>query len=260
MRPDMRDRSADRGGAGAIDPGAVLIWDLDGTILDTKHDIATGVNEMLRAFGLHALPLERVLRHVGRGVRILVRRSLSEAGGGLLRESGAAEDFAEDVADDDPASEARIDAGVAVFREHYRRHMLDTTTPYEGVPALLDELTRRGRAMAVVSNKPEDATRSLVDAIGLAPCFRVVMGGDTLPVRKPAPETVLHALSVCRPEAAPHEAIVIGDSLTDLQTGRAAGMRVCGVGWGFDPDGDFRRTGADWWCDSVDELRALLLP
>ena len=256
MRPGEPDRSADRGGVGAIDDGTVLIWDLDGTILDTKHDIATGVNEMLRVFGHHPLPLDRVLHHVGRGVRILVQRSLSEAGGGSGRERGEAEN----VVDDDPAFEARIDRGVAVFREHYRRHMLDTTTPYEGMPGLLGELTRRGRAMAVVSNKPEDATQSLVDAMGLSPCFRVVMGGDTLPVRKPAPETVLHALSVCRPEAAPHEAVVIGDSLTDLQTGRAAGMRVCGGGWGFDPDGDFRRTGADWWCDSVDALRALLLP
>lgn len=236
MTPAGRQRALPR----RIEDGLVLIWDLDGTILDTKRDIATGVNEMLRALGRPALSLERVLHHVGRGVRVLVERSLRDAG---LIEIGSAE----------------IDSGVELFRVHYRRHMFDSTIPYPGIPELLRDLAGRGAAMAVVSNKPEAATRTLVETLGFAPLFRIVMGGDTLPVRKPDPQPLRHALATCRTGATPEEAILIGDSMTDLLTGRAAGMPVCGVGWGFDPDGEFRREGADWWVESAEELREILL-
>lgn len=221
-------------------PDRVLLWDLDGTIADTRQDIATGVREMLASFHLEPLPLPNVLRHVGRGVRVLVTRSLAEAGR-------------------PDADAAMIDEGVRLFRIHYRQHLMDTTVPYGNITETLHELARRGRRMAVVSNKPEDATRALVDALGLAACFVVALGGDSLPVRKPSPEPLWHALALCRPDARPDEAVLLGDSITDLETGRAAGVPVCGVGWGFDPDGEMRRQGTDWWVETVEELGGVLL-
>lgn len=222
------------------DPNRVLLWDLDGTIADTRQDIATGVREMLISFGLEPLPLPNVIRHVGRGVRVLVTRSLAEAGR-------------------PDADEAMIDEGVRVFRHHYKQHLLDTTVPYGNIAEILHELARRGRRMAIVSNKPEDATVALVDALGLTPCFVAVLGGDSLPVRKPSPEPLLHALALCRPGARPDEAVLLGDSITDLETGRAAGIPVCGVGWGFDPDGEMRRQGTDWRVETVAELGRIMV-
>lgn len=257
MTPAGRQRALPR----RVEDGLVLIWDLDGTILDTKRDIATGVNEMLRALDRPPLPLERVLRHVGRGVRVLVERTLRDAGlTDAVRTDGT--ELAAGTAphaEDPSAPSSLIDTGVELFRVHYRRHMFDSTTPYPGIPELLRDLAGRGAAMAVVSNKPEAATRTLVETLGFAPLFRIVMGGDTLPVRKPDPQTLRHALDACRTGATPEEAILIGDSMTDLLTGRAAGTPVCGVGWGFDPDGEFRREGADWWVESAEELREILL-
>lgn len=238
LSPESRPASRDL--RELADPDRILLWDLDGTIADTRRDIATGVREMLRSFGLEPLPLPNVIRHVGRGVRVLVTRSLSEAGR-------------------PDADESMIDEGVRVFRHHYRLHLMDTTVPYDNIAEILHELARHGRRMAVVSNKPEDATVALVDALGLAPCFVAVLGGDSLPVRKPSPEPLLHALGLCRPGARPVEAVLFGDSITDLETGRAAHVPVCGVGWGFDPDGEMRRQGTDWWVETVGELGAAIL-
>ena len=221
-------------------PDRVLLWDLDGTIADTRQDIVTGVREMLLSLGLEPLPMANVIRHVGRGVRVLVSRSLAEAGR-------------------PDADDAMIEEGIDLFRSHYRLHLMDTTTTYGNISGVLTELARRGRLMAVVSNKPEDASRMLVEALGLTSCFAVVLGGDSLPVRKPSPEPLLHALQICRAGAQPNDAVLFGDSITDLETGRAAGMPVCGVGWGFDPDGEMRRQGTDWWVETVDELERVLL-
>jgi phosphoglycolate phosphatase len=243
------------------DPDRVLIWDLDGTIADTRADIATGVVEMLRELGRPPLDLAQVIRNVGRGVNVLVAGCLADTG--------------------KPARDAaEIEHGVVVFRTHYWRHLMDTTVPYPGMPEILRELADRGRPMAIVSNKPQDATLEILQRMGLLDCFAVVLGGDSLPVRKPDPAPLLHALRLCLavtprgqrgenslyaqtsglaaadllPEIAPDHAVMIGDSLPDVQAARAAGMPVCGVAWGFDPDGEMRRVKLDWWFESVEEL------
>lgn len=135
--------------------------------------------------------------------------------------------------------------------------------------------------MAIVSNKPKDATFEILRRMGLLDSFVVVLGGDSLPVRKPDPAPLLHALRLCTavtpddrrggnslrgrasghavaagslPDIAPDRAAMIGDSLPDVQAARAAGMPVCGVAWGFDPDGEMRRVKLDWWFESVEEL------
>ena len=250
------------------DPDRVLIWDLDGTIADTRSDIATGVLEMLQELGRPPLDLAQVIRNVGRGVQVLVAGCLADTGR--------------------PARDAtEIEHGVEVFRAHYWRHLMDTTVPYPGMPEILRDLANRGRAMAIVSNKPHDAAREILRRMDLLDCFAVVLGGDSLPARKPDPAPLLHAFRLClalgpgdprlaprKPagrhaaggtggyadaddslrELAPDHAAMIGDSLPDVQAARAACMPVCGVAWGFDPDGEMRRVRLDWWFESVEEL------
>jgi phosphoglycolate phosphatase len=255
------------------DPGRVLIWDLDGTIADTRADIATGVVEMLRELGRPTLDLAHVIRNVGRGVKALVTGCLADTG--------------------QPARDAaEIERAVDVFRAHYWHHLMDTTVPYAGMPEILRELATRGRPMAIVSNKPQDATREILRRMGLLDCFVVVLGGDSLPVRKPDPAPLLYALRVCLAgapgglrlasgqqaseaplremasrhavdesslcDAAPYNAAMIGDSLPDVQAARAAGIPACGVAWGFDPDGEMRRAELDWWFENVEDLGGAL--
>lgn len=250
------------------DPKRVLVWDLDGTIADTRADIATGVAEMLRELARPPLDPAEVIRNVGHGVNVLVAGCLAATG-------RPARDAAE------------IEHGIDVFRERYWRHLTDTTAPYPGISEILRDLKTRGRSMAVVSNKPQDAAREILRRLGLLDCFAVVLGGDSLAVRKPDPAPLLHALRLClagapddpRPapsdrvghdsggiagsqvaspvsprETAADHAAMIGDSLPDVQAARAAGMPICGVAWGFDPDGEMRRVQLDWWFESVEAL------
>jgi phosphoglycolate phosphatase len=221
------------------DPRRVLAWDLDGTIADTRWDIATGIVEMCRELERPPLELSQVIRNVGHGVKELVTRCLVDTG--------------------QPArDEAEIARGIASFRTHYWAHLMDTTAAYPGMESLVRGLVDRGQPMVIVSNKPEDAVREILRRMGLLDCFSVVIGGDTLPTRKPDPAPLWHALEQCRPGARPDEAVMIGDSLPDIEAARAAGMPACGVAWGFDPEGHMRRVELDWWFETVDELRLAL--
>jgi phosphoglycolate phosphatase len=222
------------------DPRKILIWDLDGTIVDTGRDIASGVAGLFRERGLPPPSREAVIRCVGRGVRVLVTRCFEEAGQPLH-------------------GETEINDAVRLFREHYARHLMDTTVPYPGLPEILRACKARGQKMGVVSNKPEDFTQDILRALGLFECFAVVLGGDSLSSRKPSPEPLLHVLHHCDQSGKPSDAIVIGDSVTDLDAARAAGMPVCGVAWGFDPEKQLEGAELDWWITTPEELREALL-
>ena len=219
----------------------VLLWDLDGTIADIRRDIASGVAAVLAERGLPALSVDRVTRHVGQGVRHLVPACLAEAGSPI-------------------STPQETERALAVFREHYRLHLMDTTVVYGSLAETLRELRRRGRRMAVVSNKPADMSHEILDRLGILSCFAAVLGGDSLPQKKPGPEPFLHALRLCDRSASPGGAIVIGDSIFDLQGARAAGMAMCAAGWGFDPDGSLRQADPDWRCETPEDLSRSLLP
>lgn len=185
-----------------------LLWDLDGTLVDSREDLAASVNAMLRGLGRPELPLETVMGFVGHGARMLIRRAL----GGLGDETAALE----------------------AFLAHYRQHLLDRTRPYAGIPELLAELGGRGLPMAVLTNKPGEHARAILSGLGLAAHFREVLGGDECPRPKPDPAGALMLLE--RLGVRPGEAALIGDSDTDVLTARAAGMRSLGVAWGIAPD------------------------
>lgn len=185
------------------------IFDLDGTLLDTLGDLAASVNYAMRTHGMPEHSVDEVCRFVGNGVRRLMERAVP---GGVAH----------------PAFEAAF----ATFRRHYMEHSLDTTRPYEGIPEMLQELKRRGRHTAVVSNKFDAATKELCrhffpDTIDVAVGEHEAEGIR----KKPAPDTVLQALSQLG--VGQEGAVYVGDSDVDIQTARNSGLPCISVLWGF---------------------------
>jgi len=235
------DAMSRRGGQARKFPGIrVLIFDLDGTLIDSSQDLAAAVNMARGHMGLPPLSLAQVMTFIGNGARELVRRGISFDTGSV--------------------SDAAIDRALGYFREHYSRHLLDQTRPYPGVREALEffsqqPATRAPRTLAVLTNKPLRFTRPILEGLGLAPCFRYIYGEDSFPTKKPDPAG---ALSILRDAgAAPHEAMLIGDSEIDVQTARNAGTWACGVTYGL---GSARLADCppDMLLDSLAELPACL--
>jgi len=190
---------------------AHLIFDLDGTLVDTKADLAAATNHMLLCLALPQLSIAQVADYVGHGVRVLVERALG------------------------PSHTHLVSHGLPLFLEYYDAHLLDHTRPYRGIEQLLAAAQARGVTLSVLTNKPAALSRAIVTGLDLAPYFREIVGGDTLPTKKPDPGGVTY-LQRLTGIALP-DTLLIGDSQVDCETGRAAGVATCGVTWGFDADG-----------------------
>ncbi len=236
------------------DPEQILLWDLDGTLVDTSRDLAAAINGMLKEYGYPVLETDVVVGHVGRGARNLVTRCLEERGHSL-------------------ADGSETDQALAVFDQHYDRNLLATTTPYPGIWELIWRLADRGQRMAVVTNKPEGFSRKILDGLDLSACFQAVVGGDTLPTHKPDPQPLNFARRQCRASgfrgssgspgtpgsAEPRdETIMIGDTWIDGESARAAGVSAILVGWGLGDRDRARQAYHDSWAETVEELAALL--
>jgi len=193
---------------------AAVLFDLDGTLVETRKDIATAINLALGGRGLPVLSVDRVARHVGHGARVLVTRCLEEAG------------VASPAPDD-------IESLHRAFHEHYLAHLLDTTFVYPGIPGVCEGIARAGGRMAIVTNKPIEAAKRILIGLGLSSYFPVVLGGDSLPQRKPDPAPLLRAIASLDADAG--HALMIGDSQVDIDAARAAGIPVAAVAWGFTP-------------------------
>jgi len=222
-----------------IPRSAPLLWDLDGTLVDTGRDLAQAVNRMLREYGHAPLPDDTVVGHVGKGARNLVRQCLEERGHTL-------------------ALESEVEEALGRFNRHYSDCLLDTSRPYPGIEALVAELARAGRPMAVVTNKPQSFSDRILQELDLAPHFRFVLGEGILPARKPDPAPLLHALEKCARGTPPSDAVLIGDSWVDVRAARNAGMPCCGVAWGLGSPQEALDEGPDWWVRDAHELRELL--
>jgi phosphoglycolate phosphatase len=184
----------------------LLVFDLDGTLVDSKQDLALSVNAMRKEMGLAPLTLELISSYVGHGVMLLVRRSLGTQ-----------------------ATHENVEKGLAFFLDYYRQHMLDNTAPYPGVSEALEKLN--GHKMAVLTNKPVNFSREMILRLGFAPYFSYVYGGNSFPQKKPDP-VGLHKLMEDLQVSA-RETVMVGDSDTDILTGRNAGVLTCGVTYGF---------------------------
>lgn len=192
----------------------LLIFDLDGTLIDSRLDLVHSVNAMLRHLKRPELPEGVIASYVGDGAPMLVRRALG-----------------------DPNDEALLQQGLDYFLSYYREHKLDHTRVYEGIPqalrAIRDSANGRPRTMVVLSNKPVNPSRAIVDALGLGEFFVSVYGGNSFATKKPDPEGVLAILRETKSKA--EQALMVGDSSIDVATGRNAGLRTCGVTYGFAP-------------------------
>ena len=210
----------------------VIIFDLDGTLIDSKLDLALSVNATRARFGLGPLPEERIFSYVGEGAPLLVRRAL---------------DHSED--------DALVQQALEFFLRYYREHMLDNTVAYSGVPEAMAEFSAAGLVLTVLTNKPERFSREILRGLGLADYFKHVYGGNSLERKKPDPigvETILRETG-----AAKEQALLVGDSKVDVLTARNAGIRACGVTYGLGSD-QLPAEPPDLMVDSLTELAALV--
>jgi phosphoglycolate phosphatase len=199
----------------------LLVFDLDGTLIDSRLDLIHSVNATMRHIGRPELDGALIASYVGDGAPTLVRRALGDAEDG---------------------NETTFRAALEYFLGYYRLHKLDHTTVYEGIPEMLARLADASngvptdgvhRLMAVLSNKPVNPSRDSVRALGLGDFFVRIYGGNSFATKKPDPlgvQTVLQETGV-----AADEALMIGDSSIDVLTGRNAGLWTCGVTYGFAP-------------------------
>jgi phosphoglycolate phosphatase len=193
----------------------LLVFDLDGTLIDSRADLAQSVNAMLRHFDRPALPQDVIASYIGDGAGMLVRRALG-----------------------DPDEEHFVHEALDFFLDFYRVHKLDHTYVYDGVMESLQRLqdgwpVGQAPAMAVLTNKPVGASRDICDALGLAPFFFQIYGGNSFHTKKPDP----HGLQVLMHEAgvAAHETLMIGDSDVDVLTARNGGAWALGCTFGLAP-------------------------
>jgi phosphoglycolate phosphatase len=183
-----------------------LIFDLDGTLIDSKLDLALAVNAALLEMGRAELPHETIFSYVGQGAPNLIARALGEG-----------------------ANEEECLRGLEFFIKYYSVHKLDNTSVYPGVRETLDTL--KGMPMAILTNKPVGASRGIVEGLGLTGHFQFIYGGNSFERKKPDPmgvETIMREFG-----AAPAQVMFVGDSKIDVLTARNAGTWVCGVTYGF---------------------------
>jgi phosphoglycolate phosphatase len=206
----------------------LLIFDLDGTLVDSKLDLALAVNATRLHFNLPLLDNELVSSYVGNGVQVLMRKSL-----------GA--DW----------SEAELQKALEYFLGYYRDHMLDHTTLYPGVGESLERLKALGLQMAVLTNKPVRFSGDILAGLGVGGYFFRVYGGNSFEQKKPDPTGVHRLMAECRVSQA--ETMIVGDSAVDVRTARNAGVAVCGVTYGFQPE-SLAQEEPDFVVDRLEQL------
>ena len=208
-----------------------FLFDLDGTLIDSKLDLVNSVNFMLREMQRDVLPLATVASYIGHGAPRLVADALGPE-----------------------AAEADRKRGLEIFLAYYSEHNLDATRAYAGVVEGLQSL--QDHPMAVLTNKPAKISVEILEALGLLKYFRAVYGGDTFEKKKPDPAGALAILKNLG--ADPRESAMVGDSDVDIKTARNAGMFAIGVNYGFGQH-DRQAQPADLYVDSLQEIAALAL-
>lgn len=206
----------------------VLIFDLDGTLIDSKKDIAVSLNYALEREGFATLPEKKIEEMVGHGAKTLVRDALGN-----------------------PSDEA-LGRVFLTFWNYYHDHLLDQTQLYPGVAEFLETFDRL--PMAVVTNKPELFSQKILEGLGIRSRFRWLIGGDTLPIHKPDPEVFA---PIFRDLGGPVAGVMVGDSHVDIECGRAAGLKTCAVSYGFRPRHELLAYQPDFMIDSFADFSRL---
>jgi phosphoglycolate phosphatase len=206
----------------------LLIFDLDGTLIDSSEDLAISMNATREHFGMTPLDPQLIYSYVGLGATVLVRRA-----------------FGSD------APEKLIHEALAFFLPFYERHALEHTRLYPGIREIIGELAAAGHMLSILTNKPAGTSRKIAVALGVAEHFTRIYGGDSFPKKKPDPVGITTLMAEF--EASNAATLMIGDSSVDVQTGRNAAVRTCGVAWGFQP-GSFREHPPDLIVQHPSEL------
>ncbi|MCX7846634.1 MAG: phosphoglycolate phosphatase [bacterium] len=206
-----------------------VLFDLDGTLIDSRADLTTAVNLLRADYGAAPLPVETVTAFVGDGARNLVRRALADL--------------------------AHVDIDVALprFKQHYAAHLTDATRCYPGTHETLAALCAAGLRCALITNKPEAATRALLAHFDLLRFLDPVIGGDTLPVMKPDPQALWHVAASW--QLLPRQLLMVGDHYTDISAAHRAGMHAVYLRSGF---GTLRDEQPDVILDNITQLLTLL--
>ena len=210
----------------------LVIFDLDGTLVDSVKDLCEAVNATRVSMGLAALPEETVASYVGNGAPVLIRRAMGVE-----------------------ASDKRVEEALAHFLGYYREHMLDHTRPYAGVVETLETLHAHGCKMAILTNKPERFSRDMVTGLGFGRYFFQVYGGNSFEQKKPDPIGIHTLMRECG--AKTEETWMVGDSATDILTARNAGVKCVGVTYGISPE-TLNDAPPDYLLDSMLGLPALI--
>ena len=207
-----------------------VVLDLDGTLVDTKDDLVAAANVALAALDLPPQDPRTLLGYVGNGARVLLERALGVEHG------------------------AKLEASLDVFMPWYREHLLDHAEMYPGLRGVLETLAAEGAVFSVLTNKPEDMSAKVLRGFDLDRLCPRLIGGDTLPVRKPDPKGLLQLIELVGVPAV--ETLMVGDSPIDVATGKNAGVATCAVLWGFNGDA-VRGAGADVEIGDPAELLAV---
>lgn len=206
-----------------------ILFDLDGTLVDSGKDIAQACNRTLVRLGLETLPEEVIISYVGDGIRRLMEKTLAGQ------------------------PDEEIDAAVEDFRADYRQSCLVHTVPFPGIMELLQDL--KDHPVAVVTNKPARFSKAIIDGLQMTDYIDAMVGGDEAAL-KPSGDPLILACE--RLGVEPVAGLMVGDFENDIQAGWAAGMKTCGVLWGLDGGVGIKKTGADFVCQTVAELRRVI--
>ncbi len=210
------------------EPSRLLIFDLDGTLIDSQRDLANSVNAARDHLGLGPIEDHLIYSYVGNGAPVLIRRALGPE-----------------------AQQAEVDKALEFFLHYYHEHKLDYTQLYPGVREALDRLADAGHRLAVLTNKPWRISEAIVDGLGLKRHFERVYGGNSFAEKKPHPigiDTLVSELNTPRART-----IMVGDSSVDIRTARNAGVMACGVTYGFQPE-TLKTDPPDLLIDTMTEL------
>ena len=208
----------------------LLVFDFDGTLVDTKKDIADSVNRTLKELGLRTLDRETLFTFIGKGVNHLMSQTLQQVG-----------------YDDLPRA-------TDVFMRHYEAHLMDQTGLFPNCRETLEHFAHKENT--ILSNKPTRFITRILDALDWRAPFSTIIGGDLMPEKKPDPVGLHHILE--QHQARPEDALMIGDSLVDIETGKRAGVKTCGVTYGHAGRTSLESANPDWIIDDLSELKQLI--
>ncbi len=216
----------------------LLIYDLDGTLIDSSRDIATAVNAALKEMNLPELSVKKISSFVSSGVMNLMNGVLKEA---LRRQK---------TPDESVQMDSLLKRSIQLYRMHYAKHLLDETELYPSVRTVLEYF--KNRKQAIITNKPEEFSNKILSSLKIDSYFFKVIGADQKFPKKPAPESVLEIIKLARVDL--NETIFIGDSSIDIETGRNAKIKTVAVTYGFSSREEIKRLNPDLVVDNLAEL------